>query len=133
MDNSAKIFDSEKTLHVLQEIEHNPQITQRALAQKLEISLGKLNFLIRALIDKGVIEIKNFRNSKNKLAYTYLLTPQGIKIKIQLTHKFFFWKSQEYEKLKAEIERLKKESAVSFPEQELFKYDSALHKRAGIG
>ena len=111
MDNSVKIFDSEKTLHVLQEIERNPKITQRGLAQKLEISLGKINFLINALIDKGIIEMKNFKNSKNKLAYMYLLTPQGIKIKIQLTHKFFLWKTQEYEKLKQEIEFLKKEQA----------------------
>jgi len=111
MDNSAKIFDSEKTLHVLQEIERNPQITQRALAQKLEISLGKSNFLIRALMDKGIIEIKNFKNSKNKLAYMYMLTPHGMKTKIELTHKFFIWKTQEYEKLKEEIESLKKEQA----------------------
>jgi EPS-associated MarR family transcriptional regulator len=118
VDNSVKIFDSEKTLHVLQEIERNPQITQRDLAQRLEISLGKINFLIRALIDKGIIEIKNFKNSKNKLAYMYLLTPQGIKIKIQLTHKFFIWKTQEYEKLKEEIERLKKETPFILPEKE---------------
>jgi len=118
MDNSVKIFDSEKTLHVLREIERNPQITQRDLAQKLEISLGKINFLIRALIDKGIIEIKNFKNAKNKLAYMYLLTPHGIKIKIQLTHKFFIWKTQEYEKLKEEIERLRKEESVILPEKE---------------
>jgi len=118
MDNSVKIFDSEKTLHVLQEIERNPKITQRALAQRLEISLGKINFLVNALINKGIIEIKNFKNAKNKLAYMYLLTPQGIKIKIQLTHKFFIWKTQEYEKLKEEIERLKIEASSTFPEQE---------------
>jgi len=118
MNNSVKIFDSEKTLHVLQEIERNPKVTQRALAQKLEISLGKINFIIRSLIDKGVIEIKNFKNSKNKLAYMYLLTPQGIKIKIQLTHKFFIWKTHEYEKLKEEIGRLKIEASSTFPEQE---------------
>ena len=119
MNNSVKIFDSEKTLHILQEIEHNPKVTQRGLAQKLEISLGKINFLINALIDKGVIEIKNFKNSRNKLAYMYLLTPQGIKIKIQLTRKFFLWKTQEYEKLKEEIEHLKSEASSTLPEQEL--------------
>jgi len=118
MDNSLKIFDSEKTLHVLQEIERNPKITQRDLAQKLEISLGKINFLIKALIDKGIIEIKNFKNSKSKLAYMYLLTPEGIKTKIDLTHKFFIWKTQEYEKLKAEIERLKKETEIILPKEE---------------
>ncbi len=118
MDNSVKIFDSEKTLHVLQEIERNPQITQRDLAQKLEVSLGKINFLVNALIDKGIIEIKNFKNSKHKLAYTYLLTPHGIKTKLELTRKFFTWKLQEYEKLKEEIERLKKEASLSLPEKE---------------
>jgi len=118
MNNSAKIFDSEKTLHVLRELERNPQLTQRDLAQKLEISLGKINFLIKALIDKGLIEIKNFKNSKNKLAYMYLLTPQGIKTKLELTHKFFVWKTQEYEKLKEEIERLTKEAPFILPEKE---------------
>lgn len=111
MDKDTKLFNSEKTLHVLREIEQNPQVSQRFLAQKLEISLGKINFLINALIDKGVIEIRNFKNSKNKLAYRYLLTAQGIKIKLQLTHKFFIWKTQEYQKLKEEIELLKKEAS----------------------
>lgn len=111
MDNSIKILDSEKTLHVLREIERNPQTTQRDLAQKLEVSLGKINFLVNALIDKGIIKIKNFKNSKHKLAYMYLLTPQGIKMKLRLTHKFFLWKTQQYERLREEIENLKKEVA----------------------
>ncbi len=110
MDKETKIFDSEKTLHILREIERNPQLTQRDLAQKLEISLGKINFLINALINKGIIEIKNFKNSKNKFAYMYMLTPAGIKIKLELTHKFFIWKLQEYERLKEEIESLRKEA-----------------------
>lgn len=118
MDNSIKILNSEKALHALQEIESNPQITQRALAQKLEVSLGKINFLVRALFDKGVIEIKNFKNSKNKIAYMYLLTPEGIKIKFELTQKFFAWKMQEYEKLKQEIERFKKEVPFILAEKE---------------
>ena len=113
MDNSVKIFDSEKTLQIIKEIELNPQITQRHLAQKLEISLGKINFLINALIEKGVIEARNFKNSKNKLAYMCLLTPQGIKMKLQLTHKFFIWKTQEYQRLKEEIEVLKKEISIN--------------------
>jgi len=104
------ILEHEKILHVIKELEQNPQVTQRDLAQKLGISLGKINFLINALIDKGIIEAKNFKNSKNKLAYTYLLTPQGVKTKIQLTHQFFTWKMQEYERLKKEIENFKKET-----------------------
>ncbi len=109
MNNQTSIFNSEKTLHVLKEIEHNPKITQRDLAHKLEISLGKINYLVNTLIDKGLVEIKNFKNSKNKLAYMYLLTPHGINMKVQLTQKFFVWKTQEYERLKQEIESLQKE------------------------
>lgn len=109
MDKQNSILDSEKTLYILKEIERNPQATQRDLAQKLEISLGKINFLINALIDKGLIEIKNFKNSKNKLAYKYLLTTHGLKVKLQLIQKFFIWKTQEYEKLREEIELLRKE------------------------
>jgi len=103
------ILNHEKILYVLKELEQNPQSTQRDLAQKLGISLGKINFLINALIDKGIIEAKNFKNAKNKLAYMYLFTPQGVKTKIQLTQQFFAWKVQEYERLKKEIEDFQKE------------------------
>lgn len=108
MNNNSDILAHEKTLQIIREIESNPQITQRDLAQKLDISLGKINFLINALIDKGIIEAKNFKNAKNKLAYMYLLTPEGIKTKLRLTQEFFIWKIQEYEKLKVEIKHLKK-------------------------
>jgi EPS-associated MarR family transcriptional regulator len=119
MNNKNDILESEKTLQIIKEIENNPQTTQRNLAQKLEISLGTINFLVNALIDKGIIEIKNFKNSKNKFAYIYLLTPHGIKIKLQLTHKFFVWKTRQYEKLREEIEHLKKESALSLSGEEI--------------
>ncbi|MBM3251662.1 MAG: MarR family EPS-associated transcriptional regulator [Candidatus Omnitrophica bacterium] len=119
MDRQTKISDSEKTLLLLKEIEKNPQITQRDLSRKLEMSLGKINFLIRSLIAKGIVEIKNFKNSKNKLAYIYLLTPHGLKIKIELTHSFFTWKIEEYAKLKEEIELLKKEVNLIPTEKEL--------------
>ena len=112
-NTKTDILDSEKTLHVLKELESNPKITQRDLAQKLEISLGKINYLINALIDKGIIKAKNFKNSKNKLSYVYLLTAEGIKTKISLTRKFFDWKLQEYERLKKEIEELKKENNLA--------------------
>ncbi|MDD2752189.1 MAG: MarR family EPS-associated transcriptional regulator [Candidatus Omnitrophica bacterium] len=109
MTDKNQILHSEKTLKIIREIERNPQVTQRHLSEKLEISLGKINYLINALIDKGVIEAKNFKNSKKKLAYMYMLTPQGIKTKIRLTRMFFEWKIQEYEKLKKEIEDIRKE------------------------
>ncbi|MFA5089640.1 MAG: MarR family EPS-associated transcriptional regulator [Candidatus Omnitrophota bacterium] len=108
MNGQTNILNSEKTLYVLREIECNPKITQRGLAHKLEISLGRINYLVNILVDKGLIEIKNFKNSKNKLAYMYLLTPQGISTKIRLTQEFFACKTQEYEKLRQEVEALKK-------------------------
>ena len=79
-------------------------ITQRDLALKLKISLGKINYFINALIDKGIIEAKNFKNAKNRLGYVYLLTPEGIRIKLQLIQQFLEWKTIEYEKLKTELE-----------------------------
>jgi EPS-associated MarR family transcriptional regulator len=112
MNNKNDIFKSEHTLQILREIESNPKITQRHLSQKLEVSLGKINYLIHALIEKGIIEIKNFKNSKNKLAYMYMLTPRGIKTKFRLTQKFFCWKVKEFEQLKKEIENFRKE--ISF-------------------
>ena len=118
MNNKNNILESEKAFQIIKEIENNPQTTQRNLAQKMETSLGTINFLVNALIDKGIIEIKNFKNSKNKLAYIYLLTPHGIKIKLQLTHKFFVWKTRQYEKLREEIEYLKKEGSLPLSGEE---------------
>jgi len=118
MAQNNRILETEKTLLVLKEIEQNPQLTQRDLALRLKVSLGKVNFLINALIDKGIIEIKNFKNSKNKLAYMYMLTPEGIRTKIHLTQEFFNWKVEEYERLKQEIESLKKENGFMQQEKE---------------
>src|SRR3989338_5469751 len=98
------ILHHEKILSVIKELEQNPAITQRDLALKLKISLGKINYFLNALIDKGIIEAKNFKNSKNKLGYMYLLTPQGIRIKFQLIQQFLDWKTREYENLREELE-----------------------------
>ena len=106
MNGKPDILDSEKTLELLREIETNPQITQRHLAQKCGISLGKTNFLLKALLDKGVIKANNFKNSKNKISYLYILTPDGIKTRLELTHKFLIQKTEEYEQLKRDIESL---------------------------
>ena len=101
------ILNYEKILSVIKELEQNPAITQRDLALKLKISLGKINYFLNALIDKGIIEAKNFKNAKNKLSYMYLLTPQGIRIKFQLIQQFLDWKTREYERLKEELETYK--------------------------
>ncbi|MDO8748086.1 MAG: MarR family EPS-associated transcriptional regulator [Candidatus Omnitrophota bacterium] len=98
------ILNHEKILSVIKELEQNPIITQRDLALKLKISLGKINYFLNALIDKGIIEAKNFKNAKNKLSYMYMLTPEGIRIKFQLIQQFLDWKTREYERLEVEME-----------------------------
>jgi len=103
----SDILNHEKILSIIKELEQNPAITQRDLALKLKISLGKINYFLNALIDKGIIEAKNFKNAKNKLAYTYLLTPEGLRLKFQLIQQFLDWKTREYEKLKEELESYK--------------------------
>lgn len=91
---------------VLRLLERNPEMPQRELAEALGISLGAANYLLRALVEKGHIKIQNFRTSKNKLRYAYILTPSGIEAKARLTLGFLRRKYAEYEALKAEIEGL---------------------------
>ena len=96
-------------LKVLRHIEGNPEVTQRELAKSLGVSLGKTNYCLKALIDKGFIKARNFHNSNNKSAYLYKLTPQGIEAKARISVAFLRRKMQEYEQLRAEIEQLKNE------------------------
>ncbi len=94
-------------------LEADPGLNQRELASALGISLGKTNYCMRALLDKGLIKVQNFRNSDNKLAYAYLLTPAGIAAKAELTRNFLKIKRQEYEALKEQIEQLQREVNAS--------------------
>jgi len=87
----------------------SPDITQRELAEKLGVSVSGLNYCLKALIDKGWVKIQNFSNNKNKLGYSYLLTPAGIMQKASLTSSFLQRKMQEYEALKLEIKQMKQE------------------------
>lgn len=96
-------------LRVLQLLEAKPRITQREMARELGVSLGKANYCLRALLTKGFIKAQNFRQSQNKLAYVYLLTPEGVAAKAELTRKFLARKRVEYDALKLEIERLQLE------------------------
>src|SRR6056300_65893 len=91
---------SEVDLKLMLEIEKNSSINQRALAKNFNISLGKINYCIKALIDVGFIKLNNFSNAQNKLQYLYLLTPEGIAAKTRLTKKFLKIKKDEYNKLK---------------------------------
>ena len=100
---------NETHYQVLKLIESRPDISQRELAETLGISLGKTNYCLKALIDKGWVKANNFKNSNNKLAYIYVLTPKGLEQKAIITKKFLQRKIQEYEALKQEIEQLKNE------------------------
>ena len=100
-------------LKVLRLLEANPQMNQRELAAALGVSLGKTNFCLKALLDKGLLKVQNFQSSKRKLAYAYLLTPAGIAEKTSLTGRFLKRKMQEYELLKVEIESLQRETAAT--------------------
>ena len=88
---------------VLRKISSNPKATQRELAEKLGISLGKLNYCLLALKEKGLIKIQNFKSQKNKIRYLYILTPKGISEKTKLTLNFMKRKMKEYDDLKKEL------------------------------
>lgn len=95
---------------LLRRLAVEPDISQRQLARELGISLGKLNYCLQSLIDKGWVKAGNFSRSSNKKGYAYLLTPSGIEAKARLTLAFLKYKMQEYDQLKQEIETLQREA-----------------------
>ncbi|MDD2720625.1 MAG: MarR family EPS-associated transcriptional regulator [Gallionella sp.] len=101
--------DDHTSYGLLKTLEDNPGLSQRDLAKRLGVSLGKVNFCLNALIEKGWLKVGNFRSSDKKLAYAYLLTPQGAEQKARLTMQFLQIKMREYELLRAEIAELKLE------------------------
>ena len=109
MPKEAFVYQ-EAHFRVLRLLEGNPQMNQRDLAAAAGVSLGKTNYCINALLEKGLIKVQNFKSSKRKLAYAYLLTPDGIAEKAALTQRFLKRKMEEYEALKAEIDQLKQEA-----------------------
>ena len=103
MANKSKKFSDELDLMVMIEVEKNNHVSQRAMAAKLDVSLGKLNYCIKALMGVGYIKLNNFTNSQNKLQYLYLLTPEGIAVKTSLLKKFIKIKLDEHNKLKEHL------------------------------
>lgn len=104
-------MESEDVLRILQALKNNPELTQRDLARMVGISLGKVNFILKSLIHKGLVKAHNFKNSSNKKAYLYMLTPSGIEEKSKITYRFLKRKLQEYEQLEEQIRLLKEEIA----------------------
>jgi|TARA_Y100000294_G_scaffold84301_1_gene79056 EPS-associated MarR family transcriptional regulator len=95
--------DDQDNLNVLRKIQKRPNSTQREFAKELGFSLGKFNYCIKALKQKGFIKIKNFKQNPNKINYLYIVTPKGIAEKTKLTVNFMKRKIQEYDELKNEL------------------------------
>ena len=95
--------------NLLKILKDNPEMTQRQLSKELGLSLGKINYVLHAFMDKGLMKLSNFKRSDNKIGYLYLLTPEGIEEKSILAQHFLKRKSIEYNRLKKEIETLKNE------------------------
>ncbi len=93
--------------NVLRKINSNPNLSQRDLANELNLSLGKINYCLKALKSKGLVKIQNFNKSRNKMGYAYILTPRGISEKTKITINFMKRKMKEYEELKKEINQKK--------------------------
>ncbi|TDG12894.1 MarR family EPS-associated transcriptional regulator [Seongchinamella unica] len=101
----------EAHLKIMRLLEANPGISQRDIARELGVSLGKVNYCLKALVEKGHVKAQNFKNSSNKAAYLYLLTPRGVKAKARITAAYLQRKIADYEAIKAEIEELRAEVA----------------------
>ncbi len=104
------MLSDEYRYKILKYLEANPEMSQRELAGELGISLGRVNYCVQALIEKGLVKAKNFRNSKNKKGYAYLLTPKGIEDKAKITVQFLKIKLAEHEALTKEIKSLREEA-----------------------
>ena len=104
------MVSDETRYKVMRLIEAHPEMSQRDVARELGISLGKANYCLKALVQKGWIKASNFKNSHNKAAYMYLLTPRGIEEKARLTVQYLRIKMREYERLRVEIEEMRNEA-----------------------
>ena len=105
------MLTDETRYRILKLLEAEPHASQRRIADELGLSLGRVNFCIKALVEKGLIKVNNFRNSEHKRAYLYLLTPRGIEEKAVVTGRFLKRKLDEYESIKRELEELQREAA----------------------
>lgn len=113
------MLTDEMRYRLMRVLEANPEMSQRDLARELGVSVGRVNYCLRALISRGLVKAKNFINSQNKAAYMYLLTPRGLDHKAVLALKFLHAKIKEYDELREEISRLKREVVAAHESQRL--------------
>lgn len=104
------VLSDENRYRILKLLELNPEMNQRELAKSLGISLGKANYCLKAIIDKGWVKVSNFKKNPNKKSYAYLLTPKGIEEKAKVTLRFLNSKQDEYNSLQIELDELRKEA-----------------------
>ncbi len=101
--------DLDDKYYLFKELEKSESNSQRELASQMGISLGKINFILKALVGKGWVKMENFAHSANKIGYRYILTPEGIKERVRITKAFLIRKEEEYEKIRQEIEQAREE------------------------
>jgi len=104
-------MNQELSIKIIRELEIAPEQSQRALSKRCGVSLGSIHYCINALVEKGYVKARNFKNAKNKLAYAYILTPSGINLKKELSLAFLKRKQAEYETLQKEIKALQEDLA----------------------
>jgi len=104
-------MNQELSIKIIRELEKAPEQSERALSRRCGVSLGSIHYCINALVEKGYVKARNFRNTQNKLAYAYILTPLGINLKKELTLAFLKRKQAEYEALQKEIKSLEEDLA----------------------
>ena len=104
-------MNTELSIKLIKELERAPEQSQRALSQNCGVSLGSIHYCLNALIEKGYVKARNFKNAQNKLAYAYILTPAGLNLKTELTLAFLKRKQAEYESLQQEIKALEEDLA----------------------
>ncbi len=104
-------MNTELSIKLIRELERAPEQSQRALSQNCGVSLGSIHYCLNALIEKGYVKARNFKNAQNKLAYAYILTPAGLNLKTELTLAFLKRKQAEYEALQQEIKALEEDLA----------------------
>jgi EPS-associated MarR family transcriptional regulator len=118
------MLNDEFRYRILKRLEREPKISQRELAKEMGISLGRVNYCLKALTEKGFVKVKNFRNNKNKNAYIYLLTPRGLEEKARVTVAFLKYKLSEYDELKNEIDILMREAEQPRQDEKLIALDN---------
>ena len=104
-------MNTELSIKLIKELERAPEQSQRALSQSCGVSVGSIHYCLNALIEKGYVKARNFKNAQNKMAYAYILTPAGLNLKTELTLAFLKRKQAEYEALQKEIAELEKDLA----------------------